>query len=142
MVRQLIGFYPDPTNLPSFAHPIVAGKLKNDSHHEYDSKIEILLNETNFNNAINKIKTFEYVAYDIENFNCTSFAKEISAAAGVNLPSGIRTFGVTKEKTYRGVCPTGMHEDIFNWPNKPANVHNVQKFTNAQNAPIGNGKCL
>lgn len=140
-VSQLIGFYPDPNNLPNLQNTSTISKLKNDSKHEFDSKIEMYITGANFNTVLDQIRNYSTGVYDFETFNCTSFAQQVSSSIGITLPSGYRTFGERGGRTYSGVCPTGLQQDIFNWPNKPANVHNVQKYNVSQNASIGNGKC-
>lgn len=102
-----VGFYPtanvDPLSTSS------AGALNNDEMHEYNVAVTINLTSSEFNTLLNYISQVgsSKLSYDLNSFNCTTFALNALSNVGINLP---RTNGTWPNGS--GANPGDLGEDL------------------------------
>lgn len=84
-----IGFYPSGRVDPIF--PTSTGQFNNNEAHSYDVQATFPLNSNSFFNLISYIQNVwsQNVSYDLNNFNCTSFALAALHASGIQFQSTV-----------------------------------------------------
>ncbi len=102
-----VGFY--PANGVTPLSPQSKGQINNDGSHDYDISVTITMDNSQFFQVVNYINlwTESGLTYDLNSNNCTTFALNALATAGVNLP---RTSGSWLNGG--GVNPGDLGEDI------------------------------
>ena len=102
-----VGFY--PANGVTPLSPQSKGQINNDGSHDYDISVTITMDNSQFYQVVNYINlwTESGLTYDLNSNNCTTFALNALATAGVNLP---RTSGSWLNGG--GVNPGDLGEDI------------------------------
>jgi len=102
-----VGFYPATGVTP--LSPQSKGQINNDGSHDYDISVTITMDNSQFFQVVNYINSWTEsgLTYDLNSNNCTTFALNALATAGVNLP---RTSGTWLNGG--GVNPGDLGEDI------------------------------
>jgi len=102
-----VGFYPATGVTPM--SPRSKGQINNDAGHDYDISATISMDNSQFFQVVNYINlwTESSLTYDLNTNNCTTFALNALATAGINLP---RTSGSWLNGG--GVNPGDLGEDI------------------------------
>lgn len=104
--RRIFGYYPsENASMFSSSRPHMFG---DDSHGDYDVKIEINVTAT----QLQTILDMAYNArtnYDLYTYNCADFGIDIGRAAGLNIP-------YTKGSVFPGRNPGDLGQDLRNIP--------------------------
>jgi hypothetical protein len=79
-----IGFYPRSAVTP--AAPSYPGQLNNDDQHGYNISLTVTLNNSQFFNMLNYVARNSTDQYNLNTYNCTSFALQTLYSGGVILP--------------------------------------------------------
>lgn len=92
------GFYPDPARPPNFMRTNTTGCIVHpDTIHErcVDYQESFDLTQAEYQNALDIAQSFCRATpnYDLQTFNCTTFAARIAQAAGKSLPAIRGTVG-------------------------------------------------
>ncbi|MEO6547895.1 MAG: hypothetical protein ABIN94_07835 [Ferruginibacter sp.] len=111
-----VGFYPAYGATP--LSPQSRGQINNDANHDYDISLTISMDNSQFFQVVNYINLWAESAliYDLNSNNCTTFALNALATAGINLP---RTPGSWLNGG--GLNPGDLGEDIRTM-NLPSNM--------------------
>lgn len=100
-----VGFYPGVVVAPT--SPTAPGILIDDQNRDFNIKLSITLNGDQFFNVINYITSSEFSQYNLNSYNCTTFAITALAAGGINVPATRGTW-IGGE----GLNPGDLGEDI------------------------------
>ncbi|MDQ0107454.1 hypothetical protein J2T02_002573 [Chitinophaga terrae (ex Kim and Jung 2007)] len=112
-VNQTIGWYPDQTT--DFRNP-VPGHLYDDGGHGYTIRVDVPVDITLFNFALNYVADVaENQQYSLVDNNCTDFVVGVGMHIGLNIPTGYRNWGSYQGQNYGGACPAGLAEDMDGW---------------------------
>lgn len=103
IIRNL-GFYPSTAVDP--LSPTTSGELNNDQNRRYDISLSIDIPFEQFEKIVAYLNNLS-LSYNLNSFNCTTFAIEALAKAGINLP---RTEGSWPNGG--GLNPGDLGEDI------------------------------
>lgn len=132
-VTRILGFY--PSEAVSLKNPEKGAALVDDSKHEYNVSISYEVSTDKISQLLSAIKNYRKT-YNLNSFNCTNFAMEMSAKAGVTLPSTIGEWGNFIVGSGKGNNPGDMGEDL-----RKFNSTGVTKKTNYGIAPSNSGTC-
>ena len=103
-ISRNAGYYPATSVTPT--SPITSGDLNNDQHRRYDVSLTVDVAYDQFSRIINYINSgVRY--YNLNTFNCTTFALDALSKGGINLP---RTEG--SWPSGGGLNPGDLGEDI------------------------------
>lgn len=104
-----VGFYPASSVNP--ASPIDQGQLNNDVYHDFDIAVNITLNNSQFFQVLNFIEQGNNTGYmyNLNTNNCTTFALNALASAGINMPRTIGSWTLGS-----GLNPGDLGEDLRN----------------------------
>jgi len=102
---SIFGFYPENSGKPGSTDN---GALGNDASNPFDVSILINISPSQLNAIMNYIRNNNN-GYDLDNYNCTDFAIEIAALAGLNLPDTFASWGIGG-----GSNPASLGQDIRN----------------------------
>ena len=130
-ITRNIGFYPSTTVSP--ISPASPGVFNDDDNHSYNISGSFAVNSAQFFSALNYItaaNTSSYL-YDLNTNNCTTFALNAAAQAGIALP---RTVGTWLDGA--GNDPGDLGEDIRSSSNP-----NMTKNTAPANSHPNVGQC-
>lgn len=105
-ITRNVGFYPSGPVTPN--SPASAGLLNNDDQHGYNISVTIPVNNSQFFNMLNFIDQSPGLIYNLNSFNCTSFAIKALYQGNVILPS---TIGIWPGGS--GNDPGDLGEDIM-----------------------------
>lgn len=85
-IARNVGFYPSGKVTPS--SPTAVGALNNDESHDYNISLTINLNSSEFTSLLNYIEQINTtgVTYNLNTYNCTTFAINALGNIGINLP--------------------------------------------------------
>lgn len=91
-IRRVLGFYPStPVDLENPASP---GVLQNNSAHEFDVSLSVVISPTKLSSVINYIKTKSDSIYNLNSYNCTDFGMGLANLAGISLASAYGTWSM------------------------------------------------
>jgi hypothetical protein len=77
-VSQNIGFYPDEGWKVSLSNAPVDGKFVDNSGHEYNASLKMILNAMQVKRVLTEIGYLaRFIKYDIDEYNCTDFALDV-----------------------------------------------------------------
>jgi len=79
-----LGFYPDGGVVPKVS-PSSTSILKDDSNHSFDVSVQLSISSSQLASIYNDI-TEANSTYNLNSYNCTDFAFDISSSGGLNLP--------------------------------------------------------
>jgi hypothetical protein len=114
-----VGLYPAVSSMSLFSQP-GAGAFNNDSNHAYDVFVrwENLSDQT-FDAIITNLKAYTSAPnYDLNDFNCTTWAVKELEKVGLDVPQTIVDFGYGNSS---GLCPAQLGQDLRT--NQPANTY-------------------
>jgi hypothetical protein len=134
--RRLIGFYPGVE--VDLSAPATAGVFHDNSAHEYDVSISLVINPLQLNNLLSFIKTKSTATYNLNSYNCTDFGMGAAALAGLSLPSAYGTWGAPGVGTGAGDNPGQLGQNIRALPTPTGAV----KSTSSGTALSNTGTCL
>ncbi|SIO53776.1 hypothetical protein [Chitinophaga niabensis] len=103
--RRTVGFHPSQGVSPFF-NKSTESQLGDDSNVEYDVKLETTVTPEQMGKILTLIENHNPV-YNIESYNCTHFALDISVAAGLNIPRTVGWWIVGS-----GLNPANFGEDL------------------------------
>jgi hypothetical protein len=111
IITRNVGFYPSSAVTP--LSPSSQGILNNDAAHEYDISLTITVNNMQFFDILNYVSLGNNTGfvYNLNSNNCTTFAINALASAGISLPitKGFWPLGY-------GDDPGDFGEDLRNMP--------------------------
>src|SRR5579871_4137535 len=84
-IQRNVGFYPEDMVLPTDAND--SGELNNDYAHNYNISLTISLNNSQFFNMLNYVSSEAYAVYNLNTYNCTTFALYTLGQGGVDILS-------------------------------------------------------
>lgn len=119
--RRIFGYYPaEEAKMFLSTRPHMFG---DDSHDDYDVKIETNVTATQLSTIINMAYNAR-TNYDLYSYNCADFGIDIGRAAGLNIP-------YTKGNVFPGRNPGDLGQDLRNMPGangtsglSPSNIGN------------------
>ncbi len=102
-----VGFYPEVSVTP--ISPRSHGQINNDAYHNYNISVSVTMDNSQFFKVVNYLNlwTESSTTYDLNTNNCTTFALNALANAGINIP---RTTGTWLNGG--GLNPGDLGEDI------------------------------
>ncbi len=124
IIRRFFGFHPSGKVNP-FGNRVSPSTIGNDQSKKYDIYLPIELNAMQFDAALGAIHNYK-ASYDLENYNCTDFALDISTAAGHSLPrnSGWWIFGSGRNPGRFGEDLRRIQGNVSQSGKAPANLGN------------------
>lgn len=127
-VIRNVGFYPKSSVNPYSISD--EGVLNNDNSHDYNIALTVTMTSSQFNAALNYINQGNNggYTYNLNSYNCTTFAIDALAAAGVHLPA---TTGSWLNGS--GFNPGDLGEDIRNMT-LPSNMTRTTMYGTHPNA--------
>ncbi|WP_276484337.1 hypothetical protein [Paraflavitalea pollutisoli] len=100
-----VGFYPKSLSTPR--SPISPGVLNNDQYKKFNIRLNITMTGDQFMTVMDYITQNEFSQYNINNYNCTNFALNALAYAGINVYTTVGTW-----PGGQGYNPGYLGEDI------------------------------
>lgn len=89
-ITRNVGFYPSGMVMPS--SPSSPGELNDDQNHYYNVSGTFTLDNAQFFNILNFMSSTSTATYNLNTNNCTTFAINAMAQAGIRLPSTTGTW--------------------------------------------------
>jgi hypothetical protein len=133
-ITRVVGLY--PASDVDLRNPSVAGAFFNDSDHEFDVSLSLIIDPVKLSNVINYIKGQVGAVYNLNTNNCTDFGLATIRIAGVNLPSAYGTWGVGVIGG-AGDNPGQLGQNIRNMPLPSGAI----RTTTSDNAITNSGSC-
>ena len=134
-VTQVFGFYPSYGPKSLIADPVPQA-IKDDSNHEADASITMPnISSSDFNAMAARAMILSSQQYDLNDFNCTTFAVDV-----FNMARPENEIAVSNNPLFGGKMPGGLFNalNVLKNNNGPeaANIN-----MNKTNAPTGKGQC-
>lgn len=111
-IKRNIGFYPSTAVSP--VSPMAPGQFSNDDQHGYNIALTVTVTNSQFFSMVNYINDEANAEYNLNYFNCVSFAIQALAKGDFYLPSTIGTWPGGS-----GNDPGDLGEDILSMPLSP-----------------------
>jgi hypothetical protein len=84
-IARNVGFYPSGFAVPT--SPISSGQLNNDDEHSYNISLKISVNNSQFFNMLGYVDQSPGLMYNLNTFNCTTFALKTLLQGDISLPA-------------------------------------------------------
>jgi hypothetical protein len=134
--RRLLGFYPGIE--VDLDNPATTGVFHDNSAHEFDVSISLVINPAQLTNLLNYVKTKSTATYNLNSYNCTDFGMAAASLAGLSLPSAFGTWGAPGVGTGAGDNPGQLGQNVRGLPTPTGAVKSTSSGTSLSNT----GTCL